>query len=259
MGIGITVIYCLVAALLDRHCNPLLGCFNQLNVPYMFSWVLGLVLGDWKTGLIVGAVINTLNMAPVVIGAVSTMNLWFASVVCVAMVVGNHMDIDMAFAIAAPLAVLGNAINNIQEIVCFDVLTDGLSLKAIERNDAKGVIRVQYLVKWLASFVFLFIEYFIFVYVGTRAADKLVEAMPGWVITAFVRAGKLLPAVGFGIFLAVLGKKKYIPFFILGAYLTLYFKLSSMQIGVLAVCAGFIYLLLDKNDDEIEFLKKGGN
>lgn len=249
MSIGLTLFYCFVATILDKHCNPVFGCFNQLNVPYMWSWALGLVFGDWKTGMIVGAVVNTLNMAPVVIGAVSTMNLWFATVVMVALVVGQGMDIDMAFAIASPMAILGNALNNLQEITCFDVITDNLTLKAAEKGDVKGIIRVQFFVKWLCSFVFLFIEYFVIIYVGTRAADTLLNAMPAWLINGFIASGKLLPSVGFGIFLAVLGKKKFIPFYIMGAYMGLYMGLSSMKIGVLAVCIGIIYLYLAKDLD----------
>jgi len=249
MELGITLFYVLVATILDKHCNPVLGCFNQLNVPYMWSWALGLALGDWKTGMIVGAVVNTLNMAPVVIGAVSTMNLWFASVVMVALVVGQGMDMDVAFAIASPMAILGNALNNLHEILCFDVITDNLTLKYAKEGNAKKVVFAQYAVKWIVNFIFLFVEYFIIIYVGTRTADTLINAMPAWLISGFVASGKLLPAVGFGIFLAVLGKKKYIPFYFIGAYLAKYFSLSSMQIGILAVCVGIIYLQLAKSTD----------
>ena len=131
MDVQTTIIYCVVAALLCRYCCPLFGMFNQLNLPYMLSWILGMVLGDWRTGLIVGAVITTLNMAPVVIGAVQTMNLWDAAVLCVALVVGQGMDIEVAFAIAAPMAVLGNALTNIQTVILYDGITDQLKVGTV--------------------------------------------------------------------------------------------------------------------------------
>ena len=143
MDVQTTIIYCVVAALLCRYCCPLFGMFNQLNLPYMLSWILGMVLGDWRTGLIVGAVITTLNMAPVVIGAVQTMNLWDAAVLCVALVVGQGMDIEVAFAIAAPMAVLGNALTNIQTVILYDGITDQLTLRAVRNGNPKQAVLVE--------------------------------------------------------------------------------------------------------------------
>ena len=249
MSIETTLLYCFVAVLLSRYCCPLFGMFNQLNLPYMLSWILGAVLGDWRTGLIIGAMVTTLNMAPVVIGAVHTMSLWDAAVLMVALVVGEGMDMEIAFAIAAPMAVLGNALVNLQAVILYDGIADNLALKAVRKGDVKGVIRAQAIYRYLLSFVWLFVWYFILVYVGSRAADTLVNAMPGWLVSGFAAGGKLLPAVGFGLFLAAMGKKKFIPFFIIGAYMALYLGLSTIMIAVLAGCAGSIYVLLEKSGD----------
>lgn len=249
MNIQTTLLYCFVAVLLSRYCCPLFGMFNQLNLPYMLSWILGAVLGDWRTGLIVGALVTTLNMAPVVIGAVHTMSLWDAAVLMVALVVGEGMDMEIAFAIAAPMAVLGNALVNLQAVILYDGIADNLALRAVRKGDLKALVRAQSVIRYLLSFVWLFVWYFILVYFGTRAADTLVNAMPGWLVSGFAAGGKLLPAVGFGLFLAAMGKKKFIPFFIIGAYLALYFGLSTVAIAVMAGAVGFIYIGLDKNEE----------
>ena len=159
------------------------------------------------------------------------------------------MDMEIAFAIAAPMAVLGNALVNLQAVILYDGIADNLALKAARKGDVKGVIRAQAIYRYLLSFVWLFVWYFILVYVGSRAADTLVNAMPGWLVSGFAAGGKLLPAVGFGLFLAAMGKKKFIPFFIIGAYMALYLGLSTIMIAVLAGCAGSIYVLLEKSGD----------
>lgn len=260
MSVGLTIFYCIVACFLDKHCNLLLGCFNQVNLPYMLSWALGLVLGDWKTGLIIGAMVTTLNMAPVVIGAVYTMNLWIATVLCVALVCGAGMDLTVAFAMAAPIAVLGNAFMTIHDVFVTDMTTDQWAAKAAEEGNAKKVIFILTFVKWAMNFVLLFAEYFILIYFGTRAADALVSAMPGWLVTGFSASGKLLPAVGIGIFLSVMGKKKYLPFFFVGAYSVLYLGLSTTKIGVLAACVALILIsFMGDNDIEGGILEKGNN
>jgi len=246
MDIKMTIIYVLVATFLCRWCNPFIGMFNQQNVPYLLSWALGLVFGDWKTGLIVGAAVTTLNMAPVIVGGVASMMLWDAAVLCVALVLGTGMQLEMAFAIAAPVAVLGNALTNIMFVVLYDGITDQLTLHNLKKGNIKGVILAPSVIKYGLNFIWTFTWYFIMVYFGTRAADALVNAMPGWILSGFVAGGKLLPAVGFGLFLTSMGKKKFIPFFIIGAYANLYLGLSSIKIAVMAACIGFIYVLLEK-------------
>lgn len=147
MSVETTLLYCFVAVLLSRYCCPLFGMFNQLNLPYMLSWILGAILGDWRTGLIIGAMVTTLNMAPVVIGAVHTMSLWDAAVLMVALVVGEGMDMEIAFAIAAPMAVLGNALVNLQAVILYDGIADNLALKAVR----KEVFHLEQLVPGVAK------------------------------------------------------------------------------------------------------------
>ena len=48
-------------------------------VPFIASWILGAVLGDYKTGLIVGATIQTINMAPVMVGGMTASMVTFNS------------------------------------------------------------------------------------------------------------------------------------------------------------------------------------
>ena len=66
-----------------------------------------------------------------------------------------------------------------------------------------------------------------------------------------------LPAVGFGLFLAAMGKRKFIPFFIIGVYANLYLGLSTMKIAVMAACIGFIFVLLEKG--KRDGVLEGGN
>lgn len=257
MALSTVILYALVATIVSRWCNPFFGMFNQQNVPYLMSWVLGAFFGDWRMGLVIGAAVTTLNMAPVVVGGVASMMLWDAAVLCVALVMGAGMELEMAFAIAAPVAVLGNALTNIMFVVLYDGITDPLTARAAKRGDIRQVILVPSAVKWGLNIIWTFTWYVIMVYFGTRAAEALVSAVPSWVITGFVVGGKLLPAVGFGLFLASMGKKKFIPFFIMGVYMSEYLGLSTLKIAVMAVCIGFIYILLEKGrrDSALE----GGN
>ncbi len=257
MDIQTTLIYVLVATFLSRWCNPFIGMFNQQNVPYLLSWALGLVFGDWKTGLIIGAAVTTLNMAPVIVGGVASMMLWDAAVLCVALVLGTGMELGMAFAIAAPVAVLGNALTNVMFVALYDSITDPMTIRSLKKGNIKGVILSPSVFKWCLNVVWTFTWYFIMVYFGTRAADALVNAMPDWIISGFVAGGKLLPAVGFGLFLAAMGKRKFIPFFIIGVYANLYLGLSTMKIAVMAACIGFIFVLLEKG--KRDGVLEGGN
>ncbi|MFR6311173.1 PTS sugar transporter subunit IIC, partial [Anaerofustis stercorihominis] len=58
---------------------PPIGMITTMVTPFTFSWLIGAVLGDWKQGLIIGATIQTINMTPVIIGGITTVDLWYSA------------------------------------------------------------------------------------------------------------------------------------------------------------------------------------
>ena len=106
-------------------------------VPFIASWILGAVLGDYKTGLIVGATIQTINMAPVMVGGMTAMDIWGATAICVPLVIRGGMDLSTALTIAAPIAVLYNILGTLVGVVWLDGVGVGIVDKLCHKGDWK--------------------------------------------------------------------------------------------------------------------------
>ena len=81
----------------------------------------------------------------------------------------------------------------------------------------------------------------------------LVESFPAWVTIGLQTAAGLLPAVGFGLFLYVIGNMKFIPYFFIGFYLVWFFGMGNILVGIIGVILGVIYLQIHNEIQEGAF------
>ena len=64
-------------------------------------------------------------------------------------------------------------------------------------------------------------------------------------------AGNMLPALGFALTIVVMGKQKYLPFFVLGFFLYSILGFSMLTGAVLAMCLAMIASLFVQTDEEV--------
>ena len=70
-------------------------------------------------------------------------------------------------------------------------------------------------------------------------------------IDALSLVGAMMPALGIAMLLSFLSKKKILPFFIIGYFLTIYLKLDTMAITIFAATvAVLLYFFGNKEEEE---------
>lgn len=69
-------------------------------------------------------------------------------------------------------------------------------------------------------------------------------------MNGLTNAGNMLPGLGFAMTLVVMGKKKYLPFFVLGFFLYSVMGFSMLTGAVIALCLALIVSLFKQNDEE---------
>ena len=218
-------------------------------VPFVASWLLGAVLGDYKTGLIVGATIQTINMAPVMIGGMSSMDIWFSTVFCVPMVIRGGMDMSAALTIAAPLAVIYNVLCTVVSVIWLDGFAVNINSNFLKKADIKNMFIFNFILVGIPKWLTCFITCYLSISAGS-AILGVMNSFPAWVTVGLNTAAGLLPAVGFGLFLHIIGNVKYLPYFFVGFYLVNFFGMSSMLVGILGVVIGIIYLQIHNEIEE---------
>lgn len=217
--------------------------------PIWSGFLVGLVMGQPLEGMMIAAAINLPYVGFITAGGSMPGNPMFAGPVGTALALVSGMDIATATTIGVILgsvAVLSwNAYMSI----------NALWVHAADRYLAAGNIKMvrvcNYVPSFFVSLILNGLPALLIVLVGKAFGDWL-TTFPQWIMDLFAIAGGILPALGIGMLLNYLGKKKIIPFFFLGFALAKFMGLSTMMITAIgAIVAFLLYNFSDKTAKKV--------
>ncbi|MDK6233168.1 PTS mannose/fructose/sorbose/N-acetylgalactosamine transporter subunit IIC [Aerococcus sanguinicola] len=181
----------------------------------------GLVMGDVKTGLIIGGAMQLTILGVGTFGGASRIDANSGTVLATAFSVAIGMEPEQAVAaLAVPVAAL---------MIQTDVLARFANTyfahridSAIEKHDYKGIER-NYLMGILPWALSRMIPIFLALAFGGGVVQTAVDYLNtnlAWLADGLTLAGRVLPAVGFAILLRYLPVKKNIAYLALGFVIT---------------------------------------
>ena len=204
----------------------------QTTKPVVCGALVGLILGDLRTGIIIGGTLTLVYMGVQGVGAAIPVNATTATPVTTALCIITGVEMETAIAIAVPVSVMGQ----LGRMAAWTINTPLMHIadKYAETADYKKMTRLQ-LVGSLVFFITEFIPVFLCIYFGSSFVTMVNENMPVWISEWLTAATGMLPALGFGMLLAMMYKVKYIPFFIVGFVMCAVFGGSLLAIALLGV------------------------
>lgn len=210
---------------------------QNIGRPLILSTLAGLVLGDVRQGVILGASLELISMGFVAIGAAGPPNMQFGSIIATAFAILSGASTEAALTIA----VIGEFLSVIMRMVIaqFSHVAD----KAIENGQFKKAIHIHLWWSFGFNALVYFIPIFLTVYFGTDLVTNLVAAIPQVITNGLTVAGNLLSALGFAMLLSSMLSKKMFPYFLLGFLIVAYSGLSLIGVTMFAAILAFI---LDK-------------
>ncbi|PLR75230.1 PTS N-acetylgalactosamine transporter subunit IIC [Bacillus sp. V3-13] len=227
----------LVAALLIALWAGIAGIdlFNGLlhiHRPIVTGVVIGLILGDLKTGVITGAAIELVWAGMVPLAGAQPPNVVIGGIIGTAFAILTGQEPKVAIGIAVPFAVAVQACITLM-FTAFSPIMHKAD-KYAEEADTKGIDRINYL--GIATlFIFYFVIAFLPVYFGAEAAKNVVEMLPSWLIAGLGAAGGMMAAIGFAMLLKIMLKKQYVAFFIIGFILVTYMNLPIIAVALVGM------------------------
>lgn len=228
--------------------------------PIVICPMVGLLLGDLHTGLIMGAALEAIFMGVMVVGGERPSDPAIAATVSTYFAVKSGLDVEAALAIAYPVAILGNSFNTLIRGFTFAIVPWMENIVIKERNMKKYDI-VSRIFMGIVSFGAKYVAAFIAIALGDVTIGLVKDAIPGWLTGGLSASGKALAAVGMAITLLMLWDKEIIAFFFVGfiAYKTL--GLSLIQIAVvgiaIAITYGFILVKIKNVQPVVAAAKEG--
>lgn len=210
--------------------------------PLIGGFLAGAILGDPVTGLMVGATINLMYIGFISAGGALPGDMCLAGILGAALAVTGGLDTEAALAIAVPIGLIGT-------LLWFGRLTlDSIFVHLADKfvkNGQPGKV-------WIASvllpqsmlFCMTAIPCFLAAYFGAGYIEGAINALGETVLGILIVIGGMMPALGIGLTLLYIFKGEAKIFFFVGFLLSVYFGLSIVSVGFLALCSAIIYTQL---------------
>lgn len=203
-----------------------------LNRPIFLSAMVGLVLNDFKTGIMIGATLELFFMGAISVGAYIPPDVVVGGVLTTALAIMNGYSTEVAIALAMPIALLSLTIGNMITLTqpFFLQLADKY---AAEMKDGKVVM-----IQWIMGFINLsrrFLLVFIGIYFGASFVEGFINSIPAFITDGMSAAAGLLPAMGFAMLMRMILTKQILPYYFLGFALAAYLKIPSLGVAIFAV------------------------
>lgn len=205
---------------------------ESLHRPIVSGLVIGLILGDVKTGLIAGGAMELAWLGLVPLAGAQPPNIVIGGIAGIVAVLLGGQSPELALGIAFPFALFAQIFINVLFTAYSPVMQ--ISDKYAEEANLKGIDYVNWSgVAVLFAMNFLII--FSLVFFGADKVKPLIESLPQTLLAGIKVASGMLPAVGFAMLLNIMFKKEYIPFLIVGFVAVAYLKLDILAVTFVAI------------------------
>lgn len=211
----------------------LYNAFSIFRYPIVMAPIMGILFNDMSNALVIGATLQMIYIGSIAPGGNPPADEGLASCIAMPIALVTGMSAEIAITIAIPLGVLGVGFENLRKTMntAFIHMADRYALE----GNVKGVQRSATIYPLLAAFPLRFIPVFVALLLGPSAVEGFINSLPAWALNGLSVAGGILPALGFAITIIVIGKKQYLPLFVIGFFAVAYLKLSTMGIAIFGI------------------------
>ena len=217
-----------IVSLLD----PCLLSWQCINRPIVVAPIAGLILGDFKTGIMMGAALESVFMGISAIGGSIPADATTSSIIAVAFTLLTGAGMEEGLAIAMPIGTVMASLNGMLTPIWASLAAWWEKL-ATECNPRKFELMnvLVVLITPLVNTVILFLA----VAYGVEGLNAFLGSMPAWVLTGLGAASGMMLAVGFAILTSMIWSNEVGVFFFVGYVLVKYLGMGSLPIAILGI------------------------
>ena len=255
----VTVVQALLVALIMYASKFFDWGFLNIQIrPIILGPLVGLVLGDFQLGIIIGASIEAVFMGTFSVGGSVPSDIASAGVLGTAfgILAGQSASkaVALGVSLSIPVGLLAVLLFNLV-VLCWNFLVDYEDRAIASRKEHKFTnAHIFAMVVYPIPFA---IMAFIAIYAGVTPVQHFMAALPAQVNQILNVMSQMLPALGMAILLKSMWDKDIVPFFFIGFAIAAYLKVGTMGIAVFGAAIAVYYIFNDfKHAKEIAALKK---
>ncbi|WP_125763941.1 PTS mannose/fructose/sorbose/N-acetylgalactosamine transporter subunit IIC [Companilactobacillus hulinensis] len=217
---------------------------TMIERPLVVGMIAGLIFGDMRTGIIMGASLEAIFMGAVDIGGALSAEPVTATVLATTFAIVLNVNEKAALALAVPIGVLAAFVSMFMKNVVMNLFAP-LVDKYAEENRPRAIAVMHFSMWFINYFIFSLITFFS-VLEGAKPVQQMVNSIPDNLMAGLAATGGLLPAVGFAILMRMLWSKQLAPYFFLGFILVAYLELPSVAVAALGIILVLVTSFKDK-------------
>ena len=216
---------------------------RQTHRPLVACTLVGLVLGDLKTGIILGGSLEMIALGWMNVGAAMAPDAALASVISAILVIVGKQSIAEGIAVAVPIAAAGQVLTIfVRTITVFfqhkaDEYAEQANFRGIEMCHLAGLALQALRV----------------------AIPAVLVAIPEVITRGLQLAGGFIVVVGYAMVINMMEAKALMPFFFLGFVIAAFTEFNLVGLGILGLCLAILYIQLNPKYHASITLPSGGN
>ena len=215
----------------------------QTHRPLIACTLVGLILGDVGTGIILGGTLELIAIGWMNIGAAQSPDSALASIISTILVIVGHQSIASGIAVALPLAAAGQVLTVFARTITVvfqhaaDKYAEKANFRAIEvcHVAALGVQALRVAIPALIISIF----------VNPESVSNLLALIPHVITTGLQVASGFIVVVGYAMVLNMMSAKYLMPFFFLGFIIAGFVNFNLVAFGVVGAIMAIVYVQLN--------------
>ncbi|AHI21631.1 PTS mannose/fructose/sorbose transporter subunit IIC [Corynebacterium vitaeruminis] len=217
---------------------------RQFHRPIVACTLMGIALGDWKTGVILGGTLELIALGWMNVGAAMAPDAALASTVAAVVVIVGHQPINTGTAIAIPLAAAGQVLTIFVRTIAvfFQHQADRFAKDA----NFRGIEVMHFSALLLQGLRVAIPTAVVAAAAGTDLVESWLNAIPDVVSSGLQVAGGFIVVVGYAMVINMMNARALMPFFFLGFVLATFVSdFNLVGLGIIGACLAVIYVQLN--------------
>lgn len=241
-------IFAVILATCIAATNYQFGHSTNINRPIFIGWVTGLLLGDMKTGILIGAQLELAFLGVSQIGWSTAADPELATICTVAFAITNNMAINTAIPLGITIGYAASSFRNAAPAL--GELFVPWRKEALGRGNEKA----YYLRSVLSNIVCEWCPRCIIgvcgVLLGGPVLEAFIKNLPPFVLSGINAAGAMLPALGICMILISVFNREVAIYFFTGFAIYKYLKVDMMFCLVIGLLLAFLNFMINSKKSE---------